>query len=130
MPTGDVVASVAYTLSFALVETLILLLVVLLIGRILPGRWVVGKYTPLVSMLLLELTVMAIVFQHFIIHHLPKRNLVIGFSLLLALSTAIALRFPKVGHGLKWAGERLVVLSLIYIIFDVVGLIIVILRNL
>lgn len=130
MPSGDVFGSVAYTLSFALVETLIVFLVLLFVGMMLPRRWVVEKYVPLASALLLELAVMAIVFQHFIIHHLPKRNLAIGYTLILAMTTVAVLRFPKVGDVLRWVSERLVVLSFIYIFFDVLGLLIVIVRNL
>jgi len=72
---------------------------------------------------------MAIVFQYFIIYHLPKRNLVIGCALILALSTFVVLRFPKVGDMLRWVSERLVVLSFIYIFFDLLGLLVVIIRN-
>jgi len=130
MPSGEVLASVAYTLSFALIETLIVLLVVLLIGMMIPRRWVVEKYVPLVSALLVELAVMAIVFQHFIIHHLPKRNLIIGYALILALTTVIVLRLPRIGDVLRWASERLTILAFIYSFFDVLGLLIVIVRNL
>ena len=107
---------VAYTLSFALVETLIVLLVVVLIGLIVPKRWVVDRYLPLASLWLVELTIMAIVFQHHIVQHLPKRNLVIGYVLILAVSTFILLRFPKIGDVFRWVGERLVVLSFLYIL--------------
>jgi len=129
MPSGDVIGSVAYILSFALFETIVVLLVVLMAGMIVPKRWVVEKYVPLGSVSLVELAVMAIVFQHFIIHHLPKRNLIIGYALILALSTFVVLRFPKAGDVLRWVGERLVVLSFIYIFFDVLGLLVVIIRN-
>jgi len=129
MPSGDVIGSVAYTLSFALIESLIILLVVLFVGMIVPKRWVLEKYIPMASSWLVELSVMAIVFQYFIIHHLPKRNLVIGFALILAVSTFLILRFPKVGDALRWIGERHVVLSLIYLFFDLFGLLVVVFRN-
>lgn len=120
---------VAYTLSFALFETLIVLLLVVLIGMIIPKRWVEDRYLPLTSVWLVELTIMAIVFQHHIVHHLPKRNLVIGYALILAVSTFVVLRFPKIGDVFRWVAERLVVLSFLYIFFDVLGLLVVILRN-
>jgi len=129
MPIGDVIGSVAYILSFAFFETLAVLLIVLFAGMIVPKRWVVEKYVPLISASLVELAVMAIVFQYFIIYHLPKRNLVIGCALILALSTFVVLRFPKVGDMLRWVSERLVVLSFIYIFFDLLGLLVVIIRN-
>jgi hypothetical protein len=125
----EVVSTVAYTLSFALFETLIVLLIILLIGLIVPKRFVMDKYLPLASLWLVELTIMAIVFQHYILHHLPKRNLVIGYALILAVSTLILLRFPKVGDVFRWVAERLVVLSFLYIFFDILGLLVVILRN-
>jgi hypothetical protein len=129
MPSGDVIGSVAYILSFAFFETLFVLLIVLSLGFIIPKKWVVEKYLPIVSTLLVELTVMAIIFQHFIVQHLPKRNLMIGFALILAASTLLVLRFPKVGSALSWVAERLLVLSFIYIFFDVLGVLVVILRN-
>jgi hypothetical protein len=129
MRNWEVVGMVAYTLSFALFETLIVLLLVVLIGMIIPRRWVVDRYLPLISLWLVELTIMAIVFQHHIVHHLPKRNLVIGYALILAVSAFIALRFPKIGGVFRWVAERLVVLSFLYIFLDVVGLLVVILRN-
>jgi hypothetical protein len=125
----EVVGMAAYTLSFALFETLIFLLVVVLIGLIVPKRWVVDRYIPLASLWLVELAIMAILFQHHIIRHLPKRNLVIGFGLILALSSLIPLRFAKIGEILRWIADRLVILSFIYIFFDVLGLLVVILRN-
>ena len=119
----------AYTLSFALFETLVVLLVVVLIGLIVPKRWIVDRYIPLASLWLVELAIMAILFQHHIIRHLPKRNLVIAFGLILALSSLVPIRFPKVGEVLRWIADRLVILSFIYIFFDVLGLLVVILRN-
>jgi hypothetical protein len=125
----EVIGMVAYTLSFALVETLIVFGVVLLVGMIVPKRWLVDKYIPLASLWLAELTIMAILFQHAIIHYLPKRNLVIGYALILAMSAFLILRFPKVGIIFRWITEKLIVLSVLYIFFDVLGLLVVILRN-
>jgi hypothetical protein len=105
------------------------LLIVVLIGLIVPKRWVVDRYIPLASLWLVELAIMAIVFQHTIVHHLPKRNLVIALGLILALSSLIPLRFPKVGKLLRWVADKLIILSFIYIFFDVLGLLVVILRN-
>jgi hypothetical protein len=127
--TGEVVGMVAYTLSFALFETLIVFLIIVLVGLVVPKRWVVERYIPLASLWLVELVIMAIVFQHHIIRHLPKRNLVIAFGLILALSSLIPLRFLKVGELFRWIADRLAILTFIYIFFDVLGLLVVILRN-
>ncbi|OGO14954.1 MAG: hypothetical protein A2Z14_05450 [Chloroflexi bacterium RBG_16_48_8] len=125
----EVIGMVAYTLSFAMFETLSVLMVVLLIGMIVPKGWVMEKVVPLVSLWLVELAIMAILFQHHILHHLPKRELVMGYALILAVSAFIVLRFPRVGDIFRWVAERLVVLSFLYIFFDVLGLLVVILRN-
>jgi len=125
----EVIGMVAYTLSYALIETLIVFVIVLLVGMIVPKRWLVDRYIPLASLWLVELAIMAIVFQNHIIHYLPKRNLVIGYAMILAVSALIALRFPKVGTIFRWVAEKLVVLSVLYIFFDVLGLLVVILRN-
>jgi hypothetical protein len=127
---GEVVGMVAYTLSFALVETLVVLLVAVLIGMLVPRRWIVDRYIPLISLWLVELTIMAIVFQYHIIQHLPKRNLVIGYALILGVSTFIALRFPKVKDVFRWIADRLVILSFLYVFLDALGVLVVILRNL
>lgn len=126
----EVVGMVAYALSFALFETLLVFLIIILVGLVVPNRWVVDRYIPLASLWLVELAIMAIVFQHHIIRHLPKRNLVIAFGLILAVSSLIPIRFPKVGNFFRWVSDRLVILSFIYIFFDVLGLVVVILRNL
>ena len=125
----EVIGMVAYTLSFAMFETLSVLMVVLLIGMIVPKGWVMEKVVPLVSLWLVELAIMAILFQHHILHHLPKRELVMGYALILAVSAFIVLRFPRVGDIFRWVAERLMVLSFLYIFFDVLGLLVVILRN-
>ena len=53
MRYGEMFSSIAYTMSFALIETLILFLPVIFLGMLLPKRWVRDKYVPLVSILLL-----------------------------------------------------------------------------
>ena len=129
MPGREIVGMVSYTLSFALFETLLALALAIMVGMVVPRRWVVDKYIPLISLWLVELAVMAIVFQHYIIAYLPKRAIVMAFAGILAVSSLILLRFPKVGDLFRWIADRLVILSFIYIFFDVLGVLVVILRN-
>jgi hypothetical protein len=126
---GEIIGMVSYTLSFALFETLLALLIAIVVGMVVPKRWVVDRYVPLVSLWLVELAIMAIVFQHYIIAYLPKRAIVMAFAGILAVSSLILLRFPKVGDLFRWIADRLVILSFIYIFFDVLGVLVVILRN-
>jgi hypothetical protein len=129
MRVWDLIGMVAYTLSMALFETLLVLLIAVLAGMVVPRRWVVDRYIPLISLWLLELSIMAIVFQHYIIRHLPKSQIVIAFALILAFSSLILLRFPKAGAIFRWVADKLVILSVIYIFFDLLGLLVVIVRN-
>jgi hypothetical protein len=59
MRYGELFSSIAYTMSFALIETLILFLPVVVLGMLLPKRWVRDKFVPLVSVLLLEASLAA-----------------------------------------------------------------------
>jgi hypothetical protein len=129
MPGSEIVGMVGYTLSFALFETLFALVLAIMIGMVIPKRWVVDKYIPMISLWLVELAVMAVVFQHYIIAYLAKRTIVMVFAGILVVSSLILLRFPKIGDLFRWIADRLVLLSFIYIFFDVLGVLVVILRN-
>ena len=79
--------------------------------------------------MLVEGTVAAIACQITIMNHSPKRLLVIAIALMLGISTILVIRFPKIGEILRSIAGRLVVLSFLYIFLDIVGLVIVIARN-
>ena len=48
---------------------------------------------------------------------------------MLGISTVFVIRYPKIGEIIRSIAKRLVVLSFLYIFLDVVGLVIVIARN-
>ena len=130
MTLWEVISTVAYTLTFALIETLIVFLPVILIAMILPRRWVQEKFIPLSSLLLTELTLMAVGLHFAIILEKPKRLLLLSYAFVLGLTTFLVLRFPRIQNVLRAVVERLTVLSFIYIFFDMISLVIVLIRNL
>ena len=130
MQQWELVSTIAYMLAFALFETLIILLPILVVGLILPKQWVSRVYVPWVGVMLVEGALAAIAFQFTIVQHSPKRNLIILIALVLGGSTLLLLRFPKIGEILRSVVGRLTVLTFLYIFVDLVGLVIVIARNL
>lgn len=129
MKNTEIVGSVAYTLTFTLVETLIVFFIVLAVGMVLPKRWVPNTYATLSSVMLIELAIMAAILQHFILQYLPKRLLLASYLLILVLTVLTVPRFSKVRHYTRALAERLTVLTFLYIFIDIVGVIIVIARN-
>ncbi len=125
----ELISTVAYTLAFALFETLIILLPLIVLGMLIPRRWVSSRFIPWAGVMLVEGTIAAIAFQIAIMNHSPKKYLVIGIGLMFGISSILVIRHPKIGEILRSIAKRLVVLSFLYIFLDVVGLVIVIARN-
>ncbi len=129
MKTVEIIGSVAYTLTFALFETMIVFVIVLVVGMVLPKRWVPYTFVPLSSVMLIELAIMAGIFQHFILQYLPKRLLLVSFLMILGLTVLTIPKFSKIAVLTRSLAERFAVLTVLYVLFDFVGLIIVIARN-
>ncbi len=129
MSIWEVISTVAYTLTFALSETLILFLPVILLAMILPKRWTQEKFIPLSSVVLVELALMAIGLHYAIMLYKPKRLLLLSYACILGVTTYLVLRYPKIESIVRAVAERLMVLSFIYIFFDIIGLLIVLVRN-
>ena len=129
MRSGELISAVAYTLSFALFETLTVFLLVILLGLIVPKHWIKDKFVPMSSVLLIELAFMAIVLHFFIKSYLPKRILLLSYTAIIGLSIIIVPKFPKIKVLVSSLAKRLSLLTFIYIFIDIIGLLIVIARN-
>lgn len=129
MPTMEILSTVAYTLSFALFETLIIFLPILAFGLILPRSWSRAKYASLSSVLLLVGTVVALILQITIRGSSPQRVLLIGILALFAIALIVAVRFPKIGETVLAIAGRLTILTLLYVFFDILGLVVIFVRN-
>jgi hypothetical protein len=127
--TGEILGMVSYSFSFALFETMILYLPLILMGVILPRRWTKDRFVPLASVWLIAATLIAFVLQLSIEYDWPKQLLLAGILPLLIGVSVFSLRYPKIPLFVRTLALRLTVLTLVYIALDIVGLLIVIVRN-
>ncbi len=145
--TWDAIGLVAYTLCFTLVETIAVFLVVTLLGLLVPQTWGMKKRTALAGTLFLVTAFWAILAQSYYLLHgfpwwlidflvqvgHPIRVLWAGALLLVTASviTPVLLIARKENVKDKVIGvfERITVVSSLYVFLDVVGIAIVVLRN-
>lgn len=129
MTSWELLGAIAYTLSFALFETLAAFLPLLILAVVLPQKWYGEWFLAAGSLLLLEAALLAMGLHVLILNDLPKRNAILGFGILALLTVFLVLRYPKVNRGLRMLADRLGVLTAIYIFFDGLGFVIVFARN-
>lgn len=130
----DLIGVISYSLMFALIETGIIFLGIVLLSLVLPRRFFRHKFVALSTMLVFVTSAWFIVLQYnswIIEFKRPIISLIWALSFLLAAAVGYVLvsRRPKLEAGINNFVQRLGVLSFIYVFLDVVGLIIVIIRN-
>lgn len=125
----ELVSTVAYTLAFALFETLIVFTPIILVGLILPKRWVRNVFVPWAGVMLVEGAIAAIIFQEFILTFGPKKMTLAVILLAMALSTVVVVWSQKLREIVRVVAQRFSILAFLYIFFDLIGLVIVIVRN-
>jgi hypothetical protein len=129
MNLPELTAAIAYTLTFALVESGLLFLGFMLLGHLIPGKWTSEPFVSLACVLAIELALMAAGFQVLIVQDQPKQMAVVGALLVIAASAVWVWRTPKLRGLLRAVSERIALLTYIYLSFDLLGAIIVIFRN-
>lgn len=144
----DAIGAGSYGLVFALVESLILFGGVALLGFLTPKAWDADRRIAFLSLLVLILGAWAMISQLRYLLHLSLPLPVIQFlaaskhpfRFLVAMYLAVVVPtvlgpvalFLRSGKSVKWMQElteRLSTLTMFYLAFDVVGLIIVVIRN-
>jgi hypothetical protein len=134
----DLVGTFAYTQVFALLESVMGLLIVLLLGAILPGRVLRNKFAAQGSTLVsitLVFSIMAQYTQKFPFTRKTPWNsgtFLLGAALYLAslgVSFALIHRYEWLEKFIKSFVERLTILLYVYIFTSFTSIIIVILRN-
>jgi hypothetical protein len=125
----ELVSTVAYTLVFALFESLIVFTPFVLLGLIIPKKWVSTIFTPWAAVMLLEGAIAAIVFQDAILTFSPLKITLAVILLVMIISTVIVIYFQKLREIIRVVALRFSVLAFLYIFFDLVGLLLVIVRN-
>jgi len=127
----ELAGMIGLTLVFTLLESLIGTVGVLILAALVPGNWFTEKMVVL-SALFIWLTSIVSMIAHL------QEPLVRSFFGIVIVVTYLAFvlgsywllqRFPKFEIGVKSFIERLAVLTALYLFIDVVGLVIVIIRN-
>ncbi len=145
----DALGVASYAMVFAFLESLLLFLILTLLGFLVPTQWTRETRIALLTVLFLILSVWAMLSQLYFLAAVqtpgwfiflmartghPVRILyalaLILVTPTLALPAWFALRSEKFLKSVNSLIERLSLLSGLYLFFDVVGLIIVIIRNL
>lgn len=125
----EIIGSLAYNMMFTLVETILIYLLVLTIGIVLHKTRIRDYYVPLCSIIISEIVLIRLVFELLINRSYSGILLITLTVLLLFLTILIVPRYPKLEDLIHSIGSRLTVLTLLYILIDLVGVFIVITRN-
>ena len=145
----DAVGVFSYGLVFALAESLIIFLLVALLGFLVSPRWDRDLRVSLLTVLVLMLSIWAILEQLFFLlevrlpggiinllvqsgHPLRTLYLMVAALLVITIMGPVVLVVRSEGarrfvHGLI---DRLSLLAILYLVFDLIGLVIVVVRNL
>jgi hypothetical protein len=144
----DAVSVVAYALLYAFVESLLVFAVMALLGYLVPGRWNPDHRVVLLTVMMWILSLWAILDQlyflvggwmpgwlidFFVNSGHPARMFygvllaVVGLSAV--VPALLVIRSERAYRAVRGAIDRLSVLMLFYLALDVIGLVIVIIRN-
>jgi hypothetical protein len=131
----ELAGAIGYPLVFALLETCVLWIGFVFLAYLLPGKWLANKFVALSSLLVWLMAIWAALLQ-FIFGRILLWGLVtvIFGSLLIVFSLGLGYwlvqRFARLESGIKRVTQRLSVLTFVYLLFDLLGLVVVVLRNL
>lgn len=134
LSTWDLLGVIAYTQAFALVESVVIFLLILALALVLPRRFFREKFLALTATIMTISTIWLILahYNDQVIRQWGLKQfllwfLVIGFTIMVAY--ILVLRFEKVGVVVDAVYRRLSSLSFFYLFIGVIGLTIVVVRN-
>lgn len=138
----------AYALLFALLESIVVFMIVFLFGLLFPKRWPEEKRIALLGIFYMLIALMAITGQLYFLLGAPFQEMttrllaatghpvralyvitLTPIALLAMVSVYMVIKSPKATQFVKKIFERLSLLTSIYIVFDIIGIFIVIFRN-
>jgi hypothetical protein len=145
----DAIGVLCYGLVFAFIESIVVFVLAALLGFLVSDRWEPERRVGVMSVLVLALSLWAMLEQLFFLANVRIPGLVIAFLIRTGhpLRTLYLIEVALVGatflvpvflvlrsnpsfRALQGAIERLSLLAMLYLVFDVVGLVIVLIRNL
>lgn len=130
MSQSDLIGSVAYHLTFTIIESVLVFITILAVGMLIPKRWVPEPFLTLSSVLIVEFTIMAIVFQHLTLQYSSLRLMIVSCLIILGISFVFIPRIAKLEKTIRLLADRLSILTFLYVVFDLISIIIIIFRNL
>jgi hypothetical protein len=134
MDAWTLVGTIAYTQAFALFESLLVMILMVLMAVILPGKWYRERFVAQSSIAII-LAAAASVLAHFYGQDWGMWNtrgfltwLGILFCLIV-VAFLLVYRFKGLQRGLEALADRLIILSSVYIAIGLVSLVLVLIRN-
>ena len=134
LDSWDILGILAYVQAFALLESVLVLLPVIVVAIILPANWFRDRFAAQGSMMVFTITFWTVLFQG-IAFALPlwsSGQLLLGLMLPLAsivVACALVHRSEKAEKAIRALADRLTVFLYIYIPLGFLGLIVVAARN-
>lgn len=147
--TWDAIGVASYAMLIAFVESLLVFLVTVLVGFLVPAKWSSERRTTFISLLILLLFLWAIISQLLALWDVnlpdaavqflrnsshPLRILYAGSLAVVVLSIALPVyAFLRSGGSVSFMKElmdRLSTLTAFYLVFDLLGIVIIVIRNL
>ena len=130
---GKIVGVLAYMMSFSLMESVIIFMIILAVVVMLPGRWLRDGFSWKAGLLLLALSIGSIFLQDSITFRLPSAKiLVVGllmFILGLTGSWFLCVKYQRVRRAVELIMENFSIFMYIYVPLGVLSALIVLVRN-
>jgi hypothetical protein len=139
MTMGEILVITAYALAFALIESLVITVLLLILSLVFPVKVFRDKFIPQGSILVLVAGFVAVMLQENMseVYHLKIRQLttypIIGILAVVVMIFVLSWIFDRLSiltRLIQSIAERMTVFSYIYVPLSVVSLVIVTLRNL
>ena len=128
----DLIGTVSYTLTSVLFEALVVFLVLMLLGFMIPKKWIGDRYVALSGLIIIETTIFAIIAHHYIRQAIARQlfPIIIIFLVCLVLTTVLVKEAPWINLLLSRITVPLTTLSIVFISVDLIGVFIILIRQL
>jgi hypothetical protein len=131
---GEIGSIFAFTMAFALLESLAVTVLLILLSAALPAGWLKEGFAFKGFVILLVATTTAILFQHALRDYFPSPGTLLAYLLTPLLAITLLLWFlnsrPKLQNILLNVQDRILIMLFIYLPIGVIGLLVVMARNL
>ena len=129
----DVVSMAALTLTYALIESIVVLLPLILLSRLIPERFWKERRKQRLVLLIFLAALMAVLLHLYYVRIRDLNSIVMAFiGVTLTVALALLLRrstsSERINKIVDSMGDRLFVLSSLYLLIDLVALVLVIVR--